>query len=741
MSTPDFPVPQPGPRPGPIGPEPGPGPGPRPLPEPVPPFRPPWTPPQGPPEWWRCQRRGPVSGRYEGANRLERLTLRVDIDPRAEDSPVLDRLSGDQWRTSRWQLPGRRPSSFMIYRESWIVESPTVAWSRCSVTITGRVHYWKGGHPTTDVEVTIPWATLRPAGPATVVFRTAGGPSSTYTCARVDGFFRDLELEVDVCESTKDEPVLPTYDTHGHSNRPADLRQRDLTVEAAFAEAGVQVTLRPDRTIIDDSSPQFATWSVAELHDAMETHYSRYDEAWPNWRMWGLLAGRFTSAGTGGIMFDAKATYGGAGRAPERQGFAVFREHAWFDDLVENPSTQAQHDSTRQSIYTWVHEAGHAFNLLHSWNKSRPDSLSWMNYAWKYDNRNGTDSFWAAFEMRFDDEELIHIRHGDRAAVIMGGDEWASGGHLESPATMAGPGGPLELIVRTRGTYLALEPVTVELRLRNLLDTGLVIDRRLSPEHGNVRLEVRRPDGSITAYSPIACQLADAELVTLAPTGVEDGTDRYSELVHVAYGAGGHLFAEPGEYRVRAVYDGPGGLVALSNAARLRVGAAHDEDTERLLYALHSDEAGLALMLGGSRSRHLEEGLAALEDVCQRGGTAAATVGSAVAIGLSRPFFELDLDPDGERGRMVQRRGADPERALSLTGPALTEIHERGDRSLNLLYHELVAVRAAAHMSNDARASAVHEYEQLHADLSHRDVRPAVLENLRITADTLDDHD
>jgi hypothetical protein len=75
---------------------------------------------------------------------------------------------------------------------------------------------------------------------------------------------------------------------------------------------------------------------------------------------------------------------------------------------------------------------GHAFNFLHSWDKNRPDALSRMNYDWKYDNRNGTDSFWGNFRMRFDDKDLLHMRPGDRAAVIRGDDPWASGGHLEA---------------------------------------------------------------------------------------------------------------------------------------------------------------------------------------------------------------------------------------------------------------------------------------------------------------------
>ncbi len=55
------------------------------------------------PEWWLCYRMGPVSGKYIGlmtapnAGNYE-LDLRVDIDPRYPNSPVLDRVSGDVFR-------------------------------------------------------------------------------------------------------------------------------------------------------------------------------------------------------------------------------------------------------------------------------------------------------------------------------------------------------------------------------------------------------------------------------------------------------------------------------------------------------------------------------------------------------------------------------------------------------------------------------------------------------------------
>jgi hypothetical protein len=135
-----------------------------------------------------------------------------------------------------------------------------------------------------------------------------------------------------------------------------------------------------------------------------------------------------------------------------------------------------------------VHEAGHAFNFLHSWDKARPDSLSWMNYDWRYDQRNGQDSFWKRFAFRFYDDELIHLRHGNRASVVMGGDPSSSGSHLEAPdLAMAQIQGepPLELTIRAQPYFDLLEPVLLEVRLRNLLtDAPVVVDKRLSAEYG-----------------------------------------------------------------------------------------------------------------------------------------------------------------------------------------------------------------------------------------------------------------
>ena len=351
-------------------------------------------------DWWRCLRRGPVSGRYEGEMTAptparQMLELRVDIDPRYANSPVLDRVSADLYEVQRFSLPGRPPLVSRIYRESWIIDAPTATWSRCSVRITGTVRYWRGAHPRTTAVIDIPWGTFTPAGPATVTLSPAGGGAFSFSCTRRSDAFRELNLEIDVASSVNVDPVVPAYDTHLHPDRPPNLPRRVLTIDEAYREAGVAVSIRTDRTIIDDSAPQFARWSPAELHDAMETHFSEIAGTWPRWDMWGLMCGEFDNPLVGGVMFDAAAAFGGSGEPPERQGFAVFRRHSWFDNLAAGaPTTTAQAEALRKWLYVWVHEAGHAFNFLHSWDKNRPDSLSWMNYDWRYDSRNGANSFW-----------------------------------------------------------------------------------------------------------------------------------------------------------------------------------------------------------------------------------------------------------------------------------------------------------------------------------------------------------
>lgn len=716
--------------------------------------------PVGPVE---CVRSGPVSGRYEGestaspvAGQERALDLRIDVDPRYPNSPVLKRVSGDLYQVQRIRIPGQPAQTWRVYQESWIAEDILVTWADCHVEITGSVRSWRGIHPQTAVHVRVPWRTAGPVGPASVTLNLGAGDVWGFVCKRIGDWFRDMNLEVDVCQSVNRGSILPAYDTHSHIDRPADLPQRVLTLEECYREAGVRITIRSNRTVIDDSDPAFKTWSAVELHDAMETHFSEFRGPWPNWEMWGLLAGTYDSPSVGGIMFDAAAAFGGAGRGPDRQGFAVFRNHDWYKKLPAGPpANQDEAEALRKYLYTWVHEAGHAFNFLHSWDKNRPDALSWMNYDWKYDANRGAGSFWKSFRMRFDDEELIHLRHGDRPAVMMGGDPWGSGGHAEGPAAAehlrTPPGAmaeleghpPLEFLIRSKGFFEFMEPVYIELRLRNLLlNIPLTLDTRMGPEFGGTTVYIRRPDGRVVEYDPILCMIATTQTETLAPASDPDpavgrpqGADRSSQRVFLSYGKYGFYFDAPGEYLVRAVYRGAGDVLIPSNLLRVRVGTPQSKEDDRLAQDFFSYQVGMALYLGGSLSPFLKTGMdlirGLVDGIKEKDSMLKTQLSTVLATAVSEPFHRI------QKGKVTRVSEADPEEALKLTEPALVTLRKEKSKDLNLAYRGLVEQRVENFVALGNTAEAKKELTTLQKDLKTQGANPNILDEIRTAHDAL----
>ena len=690
-----------------------------------------------------------ISGRFEGPMSApkagaEVLELRVDVDG-SVSAVTTHRISGDFFAINTVNLPGAPPKTWKVYRESWIVETPEVTNDDGHVTIAGTVRFWDDTHPAATIAITIP-AADGTVGPAQVAFTFQGGTIWRYTCPRTSDAFRDLELEVDVCKSVNHAPLLPDYNTSSHSIVPAAVTPRNLTIERTFADAGVAVVIGADHTVIDDSAPQFATWSDAELHDAMESHFSGITLEWPRWAMWGLVAGSYEDSRVGGVMFDTAADFNGA-TSPERQGFAIFRNHAWFTHLPAGaPANDTEADALRQYLHTFVHEAGHAFNFLHPWNKNRPDALSYMQYAWRYDMRNGKDAYWKSFEFRFDDEELVHLRHGNRASVIMGGDAWGSGGHSVSPPgaehlnaapgahAYAVQGGPIELLLRGKGYYDFMEPVTIEARLRNLLpDVDLQVDTQLQPEFGGAVYFIRRPSGRIVEYAPIACKLSEGEIRTLAaaPKAVA-GADRHSEQIDLTYGRYGFYFDEPGEYLIRALYQGAGDLLAPSNTLRLRVGHPASPDVDRQAQDFFVYDVGMNLYLGGSPSPHLKRGFDVLREMAEKYSKTVmgAEIARAIVKAVAEPFFRVQRSDQGTpraSGTITQIKKAAPDDALKFTDAALNVFRTTKRKALNLAYGELVQQRAVCHQTIGETKEARQELQTLRKDLEARGAHPPVL--------------
>jgi hypothetical protein len=686
-------------------------------------------------DWWRCWRSAALSGRYEGNQAGSgpigsALDLRLDVDPRqGVESPVLNKVSGDLYSTRFVKVAGVN-QLVKTYVESWIVDAPVVTTTHSDAHISGAVRFWKGVHPATTVDIVVSWSHGAITG-AVVTFAVGGVAGAPYSCTYRSDCFRDVNFEFDYCASVDIEPKVPVYNSHAHNNRPADLSNRNITIESAYKDAGMAVTVDPVHTVIDDSAAGFASWNVGELHDAMETSFGKFNSGWPAWNLWGIQAGIFDSAGVGGIMFDAAAGFGGAGRGPDRQGFAVFRSHSWFTNLVSNPATQDQAWAMRHFLYTWVHEAGHAFNFLHAWDKARPDSLSWMNYDWKYDQRNGADTFWGNFRFRFDDDELLHMRHGDRAAVIMGGDPWASGGHLESPPgamTVSGPGSDVELVLSGKDYFDYMEPVALEFRLRNTSDAPLQVDGRLDPRYGNTSVYVQKPDGTVILHQSVVCFYGIPELVTLSPAAADgtDGSDRYSQLVQLAYGTGGFAFDEPGQYLIRAVYS-TDGIVQASNTLPVRIGFPVTKEEDRFAPDFFTREVGLTLAFEGSMSPYLSKGLDTLTEAAERfsGEPLGVKAATAVAQSVGDDFYRRKED------KMVKHHSADPQRALALTDSGLAGFQQGAGAASNLAYRGLVELRSELHAKANNTAAAKSEVETLAKDLGTRGANATVLAQVK----------
>jgi hypothetical protein len=253
----------------------------------------------------------------------------------------------------------------------------------------------------------------------------------------------------------------------------------------------------------------------------------------------------------------------------------------------------------------------------------------------------------------------------------------------------------------------------------------------LGPEFGGVVIYIRRPDGTIVQYAPVLCKLAGPEMVVLRPQPeAVEGEDRHSENVFLSYGTYGHYFDRPGEYQLRALYQGPGDLVIASRVHRLRIGQPYSQEEERLAQDFYTDDVGLALYLRGSSSPYLEKGMSTLQEVAERYQTdpLGAQVAMVLAESLSRPFFRI------EEGKVVKMRDAQPDEALERTAQAIAQQKRDGSSLTNLTYHQLGRLRADLLSKTGESEQARKELRSLTRDLKKRGVNQSVLDELELFA-------
>ncbi|MFC5825462.1 hypothetical protein [Nonomuraea insulae] len=622
-----------------------------------------------------------ISGLYEGQDGDSRLALRVDVDgPRPTG-----RISGDLFTVA---------GATTSYVGSFVVGTPAVDGER----IQGRGDF-TAGTAVRDVSVTITGGT----GTAAVAGRT-------YQVSFVSPFFRSVLLEQDSVVGSVPFVSYRTGTLPGPTGSPA----RELTVPAAYAEAGVELRLTEPGVVPVDGSGADLAWDDAELHHAMTRHFSVFGDA-PAWRVWLLVASKHVG-GYRGIMFDYDDAH-------QRQGSAVFY------DAIKGTTPEAQ----RGQLRTYVHELGHAFNLLHSWQKNlgtppQPlgpnggfGDLSWMNYVQNY-RPGGEPGYWAAFPFQFTDAELVHIRHGFYRDVAMGANAFGRGAAEIAPFEQpVEDRSGLRLELRAKESFEFGEPVIVELKL-SYTGEPRVTHGHLHPDTEFTQVSITQPGGRTVLYRPMMRHCVD----TSPQIRLDEGNPAMYRSAFIGHGRDGHYFQLPGEYHVRAQYIAADGSRIVSPACLVKVRLPITRDDHEVAELMLGEDQGKLFSLLGSDSPELRSGNLALDEVISRYGGHPLAVYARLVKGLNAEREFKELTP----GNNLRIRPPDPKQGIEqLThvarDPGLDNI------TLNLVLRRLA--RAEARQGDLGRANAV--MDRMVTTFEAKGVNPIVMGQIRRQAE------
>ncbi len=532
--------------------------------------------------------RNKVYGTYRGASGTFELEMRVDTD----GPTPLNIVSGDYYTIS---------GATKNYFGSFMVRGVAVTTAGGVITITGTASTtWVT--PYNKIRLTLNQTNLGlPLAPAHMqwIHGTTGAPGALYLCNYAKRGYRSVRLEQD---RTSD--VATSFTGYNTGSLPSGGPARLLTINAAYAEAGVDMAAGGVTSVVPLAlAGTDAKWTDAELHNAMVSHFSLYSSTKPAWDVWLLHAmDHILGPGLYGIMFDQSGL--------QRQGCAVFYRGI-------GGSTPEQ---KRLQVYTCVHELGHCFNLLHSWQKSlatppKPNNvnaLSWMNYPWGYPA--GPAAFWNAFGFKFENSELEHIRHGYRNNVIMGGNPFGTGSSLQQiNALFDKPvenNAPLELVLQARRAYYLGEPVDLEIQLRTTTFRNNEVINNLHPDFGFVTVGIKKPGGEVVVYEPLGekCIMPDHTVLNL------DNPAIY-ETAYIGFHKGGFIFDQPGKYEVKAVYTAEDGSRIVSDMLSVRVKSPVTPQEDDLADTFLDEEVGYLLKFKGSDAPYLQKGNELLDKV------------------------------------------------------------------------------------------------------------------------------
>lgn len=579
--------------------------------------------------------------------------------------------------------------------------------------------------PHTKVKITVAGGLLHP-NKAKAVFSGAGLPFA-HLYDYVSPYFDKVEFEFDV---TADANPSLAIQSHGHPNHPATLPSESLSVETIFRRTGFDVSASaPGAPVPLGVAGGDGLWSDAEMHDAMQLHWTRWANA-PQWAMW-VFNARLHESGSslGGIMFDDIGPN-------HRQGTAVFT-----DAFIANPPAGDASPIAwvaRMRFWTTVHEMGHGFNLAHSWQKSlgapygspwipladEPEARSFMNYP--YNVAGGQSAFFADFAFRFSDPELLFMRHAPRRFVQMGNAAWFDH-HGFSQANVS-PEPRLALLLRVhhdRPRLQFMEPAMIEIKATNTTGAPMVVEEDLLEEGHSLTLVVKRGRDPAKLWQPFATACHEPRLRVLAP-----GESLY-QPVFIGAGKGGWLVDEPGIYTVQGCLHLPNGEDIVSPPIELRVEPPANHTEAVIAQDVLSESVARVLAFDGTTA--LTAPADALREASAQLADRRIATHAMVALGLPLRRAAKVVCPRDEHGvPEMQVAPAQPDQARALLSSALLQDSRAAAATLGHVEYREYAEAFATWLARTGDPKGAKKTVEAAADtLEARAVKPAVVRQMR----------
>ncbi len=587
---------------------------------------------------------------------LNRMTVRVDVDrffPQDRISVEVSRL-----------FPARR-----CHVIAEVTSDRCTGFNRRRVEAT--INY-RDGDATLFPGTTLVFEARRTTGTGygAYTLTVSGGGAATRTHAlRFDSIhFDPVEFEVDRISNAG--AAVTTMNTAAHPTRPAGLPAETISLATVYQRAGFDVTMSPGANVIPVAAAGAnGTWSDAEMHNAMVTHWSRFANS-PQWAMWVLYAARHdTGRSLGGVMFDDIGPN-------HRQGTAIFTDSFIQDVPAGDPNPAAWRQ--RMTFWTAVHEMGHGFNLAHSWQKAlgtpqapgdpwvplanEPEARSFMNYPFRVSG--GQASFFADFRFRFSDNELTFMRHAPRRFVQMGNANWFVNHAFEEPVAHEQSGAwTLKLRPnRESNRFAFLEPVKLELKLTNSGHQPAQVEPDLLNDGKHISLLIAKKGAPARLWAPFMTQCHESHWKALAP-----GDSIYGEHF-VGATTSGWLIDEPGLYTVQAAVD-MGDEVVVSNVLEIIVGTPASVAEEKLAPDWFTEDVARVLAFQGAPA------LASATDTVREVAEQAAGTPAAIHAGmaLSSPMLRSFKVIEGGNKPELRAMAADVEAAAGIQSSVLLD--------------------------------------------------------------------